>query len=33
MGAQGVRHTIEAMTRVKSIVFNVEESGSLEAIR
>jgi glyceraldehyde-3-phosphate dehydrogenase (NADP+) len=33
MGAQGVRHTIEAMTRVKSIVFNVQESDGLEGVR
>jgi glyceraldehyde-3-phosphate dehydrogenase (NADP+) len=32
MGTQGIRHSIQAMTRVKSIVFNVHESDTLDHI-
>jgi glyceraldehyde-3-phosphate dehydrogenase (NADP+) len=33
MGTQGVRHSIEAMSRPKALVFNIEETGDLTGIR
>jgi hypothetical protein len=33
MGTQGVRHSIEAMSRPKALVFNIEEAADLSGIQ
>jgi glyceraldehyde-3-phosphate dehydrogenase (NADP+) len=33
MGTQGVRHSIEAMSRPKALVFNVEEGADLSGVQ